>query len=142
MRTLIIGAAGRDFHDFLVLYRDDPSVEVVAFTATQIPYIDDRLFPADLAGPRYPQGIPIVSEQRLEQVIAEKDVQQAVFAYSDVSDAHVARLAARVNAAGADFVLPGTRTMLRSQKPVLSVGAVKWAMPLVTSSTSSRARVS
>ncbi|MHC4512375.1 MAG: GTPase [Planctomycetota bacterium] len=125
MRILILGAAGRDFHDYLVLYRDDPGVEVVAFTATQIPYIEDRRFPAEFAGPRYPDGIPIVSQDRLEEVIAAEGVQQAVFAYSDVSNDYVAHLAARVNATGADFVLPGARTMLPSNKPVLSVCAVR-----------------
>lgn len=125
MRIVILGAAGRDFHDFLVLYRDDPNVEVVAFTATQIPYIEDRRFPAELAGSRYPEGIPVVPEEELERVIAEHDVQQAVFAYSDVSNEYVARLAARVNAAGADFVLPGARTMIPSAKPVISVCAVR-----------------
>ncbi len=125
MRTLILGAAGRDFHDFLVLYRDDPNVDVVAFTATQIPYIDDRRFPAELSGARYPKGIPIVPEDDFEKLIAEKDVQQVVFAYSDVSNDYVARLGARANAAGADFVLAGARTMLRSKKPVLGIGAVR-----------------
>ncbi|MHC4079383.1 MAG: GTPase [Planctomycetota bacterium] len=125
MRILILGAAGRDFHDYLVLYRDDPDVEVVAFTATQIPYIEDRRFPAEFAGPRYPDGIPIVSQDRLEEVIAAEGVQQAVFAYSDVSNDYVAHLAARVNAAGVDFVLPGARTMIPATKPVLSVCAVR-----------------
>ncbi len=126
MRTVILGAAGRDFHDFLVLYRDDPNVEVVAFTATQIPYIDDRRFPPSLAGPRYPQGIPIVPEDDLEELLEREGIEQAIFAYSDVSNEYVARLAARVQAAGVDFVLPGgARTMLRSSKPVLSVCAVR-----------------
>jgi len=125
MRIAILGAAGRDFHDFLVLYRDDPNIEVVAFTATQIPYIDDRRFPAALAGPRYPQGIPIVPEDQLETLIAAQGVQQCVFAYSDVTNEHVASMAARVNAAGADLVLPGARTMLPSRRPVIGVGAVR-----------------
>jgi len=125
MRSVILGAAGRDFHDFLVLYRDDPNIDVVAITATQIPYIDDRRLPPELAGPRYPQGIPIVSEDELEALIAEHDVEQVVFAYSDVSNADVMRLAARANAAGADFVAPGARTMIRASKPVLSVCAVR-----------------
>lgn len=125
MRTVILGAAGRDFHDFLTLYRDDETVEVVAFTATQIPYIDDRRFPAALAGARYPEGIPIVPEGDLEDLIAREGVQQCVFAYSDVSNTHVARLAARVNAAGADFVLPGARTMIPGTKPILSICAVR-----------------
>ena len=126
MRIVILGAAGRDFHDFLTLYRDDPNVEVVAFTATQIPYIDDRRFPAELAGPRYPEGIPIVPEDELERLVAGGDIDQAVFAYSDVTNEYVAAMAARVNALGLDFVLPGGfRTMLRSDKPVLSVCAVR-----------------
>lgn len=125
MRTLILGAAGRDFHDFLVLYRDDPNVEIVAITATQIPYIDDRRVPPELSGPRYPDGVPIVAEEEMERLIAEKDIEQVVFAYSDVSIEDVARLAARANAAGADFVMPGARTMIPAQKPVMSVCAVR-----------------
>lgn len=125
MRIAILGAAGRDFHDFLVLYRDDPQVEVVAFTATQIPYIDDRRFPAALAGPRYPQGIPIVPERELERLIREQRLDAVVLAYSDLSNAEVAALGARANAAGADLILPGARTMLRCNKPVLSVCAVR-----------------
>ncbi len=125
MRIAVLGAAGRDFHDFLTLYRDDPDVEVVAFTATQIPYIDDRRFPAELAGPRYPHGIPIVPEDELEHLIAEHELQQVVFAYSDVTTDHVAHLAARANAAGADLVMPGARAMVRSTKPVIGVGAVR-----------------
>lgn len=125
MRVIICGAAGRDFHDFLVLYRDDPHIEVVAFTATQIPYISDRRFPAALAGPRYPHGIPIASEDRLEELIAAHRASQVVFAYSDVTEDHVMALAARVIAAGADLVLPGARTMLDSLRPVIGVGAVR-----------------
>ena len=125
MRTVILGAAGRDFHDFLVLYRDDPNTEVVAFTATQIPYIDDRRFPAALAGPRYPDGIPIVSEDELEALVERESVEQCVFAYSDVTNDYVARMAARVNALGCDFVLPGTRTMIPGKKPILSICAVR-----------------
>lgn len=125
MRIAILGAAGRDFHDFLVLYRDDPTVEVVAFTAAQIPHITDRRFPAALAGPRYPNGIPIVPEDDLERLITEEGVQQVVFAYSDVTVGHVASLAARANAAGADLVLPGARTMLPARRPVIGVGAVR-----------------
>ncbi len=126
MRIVILGAAGRDFHDYLTLYRDDPNVEVVAFTATQIPYIDDRRFPAALAGPRYPDGIPIVPEDDLEDLIAREQLDQAVFAYSDVSNEYVTRMAARVQAAGLDFVLPGGfRTMLASSRPVMAVCAVR-----------------
>jgi predicted GTPase len=123
--TLIAGAAGRDFHDFLVLYKEDPRVRVVAFTAAQIPYIDERRFPAALAGSAYPDGIPIHTEDELEALIDRHGVQQVVFAYSDVSNEHVDQLAARANAAGADFVLPGSRSMIPSTRPVLSVCAVR-----------------
>ncbi len=125
MKTIICGAAGRDFHDFLVLYRDDPSVDVVAFTATQIPYITDRRFPASLAGPCYPDGIPIYDESRLADLIHSHQVEQVVFAYSDVTESHVMALAGLVTAHGADFVLPGARSMLKSQRPVIGVGAVR-----------------
>lgn len=125
-RVLILGAAGRDFHDFNVVYRDDPGVDVVAFTATQIPGIANRRYPAALAGPRYPRGIPIEPEEALERLIAERAVDQVVFAYSDVSHEHVMHLASRVLAAGADFVLlGGRRTMLRAAKPVVAVCAVR-----------------
>jgi len=125
MRIAILGAAGRDFHDFLVLYRDDPTVEVVAFTATQIPYIDDRRFPAALAGPRYPHGIPIVPERELERLIRDERLDAVVLAYSDLSNAEVMGLSARANAAGADLILPGSRTMIQCSRPVLSVTAVR-----------------
>lgn len=126
VRVLILGAAGRDFHDFNLLYRDDPSVEVVAFTAAQIPHIDDRCYPAALAGPRYPRGIPIVPEGRLEDLIRTHAVDRVVFAYSDVSDAAVMALAQRCLALGAGFELPGpARTMLRSRRPVIAVSAVR-----------------
>ncbi|MCA9489004.1 MAG: hypothetical protein KC621_03760 [Myxococcales bacterium] len=125
MRIVICGAAGRDFHDYLTLYRDDPNVEVVAFTATQIPYIDERRFPAELAGDRYPRGIAVHPEEELERLIREHRVDQVVFAYSDVTEDHVMALGARAVAAGADLVLPGARTMLRSAKPVVGVGAVR-----------------
>ena len=126
MRILILGAAGRDFHDFNLLYRDDPAVEVVAFTAAQIPHIDDRRYPAVLAGARYPQGIPIVPEDRLEDLIRAHAVDRVVFAYSDVSDAAVMALPQRCLALGADFELPGpVRTMLRSCRPVIAVSAVR-----------------
>ena len=126
VRVLILGAAGRDFHDFNLLYRDDPSVEVVAFTAAQIPHIDDRRYPAALAGPRYPRGIPIVPEGRLEDLIRTHAVDRVVFAYSDVSDAAVMALAQRCLALGAGFELPGpARTMLRSRRPVIAVSAVR-----------------
>jgi predicted GTPase len=125
-RVLIMGAAGRDFHDFNVVYRDDPSVEVVAFTATQIPGIADRRYPPELAGERYPQGIPIRPEAELERLIPELDVDTVVFAYSDVSHEYVMHAASRALAAGADFELLGLkRTLLDSARPVVAVCAVR-----------------
>jgi predicted GTPase len=123
-RLLILGAAGRDFHDFNLAYRDDPEVEVVAFTAQQIPHIANRRYPPELSGPLYPDGIPIHEEDGLERLISELEVDACVMAYSDVSHEEVMHLASRVNAAGADFQLLGsTRTMLRSGKPVVAVCA-------------------
>ncbi len=125
-RVLIMGAAGRDFHDFNVVYRDDPSVEVVAFTATQIPGIADRRYPAELAGERYPAGIPIRPESELETLIHDLQVDTVVFAYSDVSHEQVMHAASRAMAAGADFELLGpARTMIDSSRPVVSVCAVR-----------------
>jgi predicted GTPase len=125
-RILIMGAAGRDFHNFNVFYRDNPDVEVVAFTATQIPNIEGRLYPPELAGARYPQGIPIYPESDLVKLIHEKQVDQVVFAYSDVPHEYVMRKASQVLAAGADFALLGTRhTQLKSSKPVVAVCAVR-----------------
>src|SRR5512143_2580408 len=95
VRVVILGAAGRDFHNFNVVYRDDPAVEVVAFTAAQIPGIANRRYPAALAGKRYPQGIPIVAEADLEAVCRDRNVEQVVFAYSDVPHTHVMHLASR-----------------------------------------------
>ncbi len=121
-----MGAAGRDFHDFNVVYRDDPAVRVVAFTATQIPGIAGRRYPAELAGPHYPEGIPIFPEAELERLIRDEAVDEVVFAYSDVSHETVMHAASRAMAAGADFRLLGpARTMLRSHRPVLAVGAVR-----------------
>lgn len=125
-RILILGAAGRDFHDFNVAFRSDPSVEVVAFTATQIPNIEGRKYPASLAGPHYPDGIPIHPEAELEALIEQHGVDEVVFSYSDVSHATVMHLGARAQSAGAGFRLLGPRTtMLRSSKPVVSVCAVR-----------------
>ena len=125
-RILIMGAAGRDFHDFNVVYRPDPSVEVVAFTAAQIPGIADRRYPAELAGDHYPHGIPILPEADLDQIVREAGVETVVFAYSDVSHETVMHAASRALAAGADFTLLGPeRTMLRSCRPVLAVGATR-----------------
>lgn len=125
-RVLILGAAGRDFHDFNLVFRDRPEVEVVAFTAAQIPNIAGRRYPAALAGALYPEGIPIEPEADLERLIAERRVDEAVFAYSDVAHVDVMHLASRVLAAGADFRLLGTRaTMLPATRPVVSICAVR-----------------
>jgi predicted GTPase len=125
-RVLVMGAGGRDFHNFNVVYRDDPEVEVVAFTATQIPGIADRTYPASLAGPRYPDGIPILPEEQLTALIAERDVDEVVFAYSDVSYGHVMHLASSALAAGADFSLLSARsTMIDSPIPVVAVCSVR-----------------
>lgn len=126
IRTLIMGAAGRDFHNFNTVYRDNDRHEVVAFTATQIPDIAGRRYPAALAGRLYPEGIPIFDEADLADLIARFHVDEVVFSYSDVSYAHVMHRAALVNAAGAHFVLLGSReTMLTSRKPVVAVCAVR-----------------
>jgi predicted GTPase len=125
-RVLIMGAAGRDFHNFNVAYRDDPQVEVVAFTATQIPFIDKRRYPPELAGSRYPQGIPIHSEDDLGGLIRDLSVDEVVFAYSDVSHEHVMHAASRTLAAGASFALLGPNdTMLDATVPVVAVCAVR-----------------
>ena len=126
IRVVIMGAAGRDFHNFNMVYRDDPDTEVIAFTATQIPEISDRLYPASLAGARYPQGIPIVDETELETLCRENKVDQVVFAYSDVTHAQVMNTASVVLSAGADFVILGPEhTMLRAKVPVITVTAVR-----------------
>jgi predicted GTPase len=123
-RVLILGAAGRDFHTFNVLYRDDPGVRVVAFTAQQIPHIADRRYPPTLAGEAYPEGIPIHPEEELEELVRELAVDRCVLAYSDLSHEQVMHLASRANAAGAAFELPSpSRTMLRSNRPVVAVCA-------------------
>lgn len=123
-RVLILGAAGRDFHNFNVFFRNHPDYEVVAFTATQIPFIENRRYPPELAGERHPHGIPILSEDELEQVILEQRIDVAVFSYSDVSYEHVMHVSARVMAAGASFLLLGpTQTMLKSSKPVVAICA-------------------
>jgi len=127
MKTVVImGAGGRDFHDFNVAYREDPSARVVAFTAAQIPGIDDRVYPASLAGPLYPNGIPIRPEDELEDLITRHDVHEVVLAYSDLSHADVMHKASRVLAAGASFTLLGPNdTMIPSRKPVIAVTAVR-----------------
>ncbi len=125
-RTIIQGAAGRDFHNFNLVYRDNPSYEVVAFTAAQIPDIDDRRYPAQLAGKLYPKGIPIVDEAELELAIRQHQVDEVVFSYSDVSHEFVMHWASRVIAAGANYRLLGAKdTMLSSSKPVVAVCAVR-----------------
>jgi predicted GTPase len=126
IRTLIMGAAGRDFHNFNVFFRNNPDYEVVAFTATQIPDIANRLYPKELAGSRYPAGIPIYAENDLVDLIREKKVDQVIFAYSDVPHEYVMHKASTVLAAGADFRLMGPHTtQLKSTKPVVSVCAVR-----------------
>lgn len=126
IRTIIMGAAGRDFHNFNVFFRDNPDYQVVAFTATQIPNIDERKYPAELAGALYPQGVPIYPEADLEKLIREHQVQQVIFAYSDVPHEYVMHRASAVMAAGADFRLMGPNTtMIQSTKPVVSVCAVR-----------------
>ena len=106
-RILIMGAAGRDFHNFNVLYRDNPDYEVVAFTATQIPDIEGRVYPAALAGKLYPEGIPIYAEEELPELIERLRVDQVVLAYSDISYEYVMSKAALVNACGASFTMVG-----------------------------------
>ncbi|HIQ00513.1 MAG TPA: GTPase [Anaerolineales bacterium] len=125
-RVIIMGAAGRDFHNFNVHFRDNPDVQVVAFTATQIPNIEGRRYPPELAGSLYPEGIPIHPEAELTDLIRRHQVDQVIFAYSDVSHEYVMHKASQVLAAGADFRLMGARsTMLESDKPVVAVCAVR-----------------
>jgi predicted GTPase len=125
-KVIIMGAGGRDFHNFNVVFRDDPETEVVAFTAAQIPGIDDRRYPASLAGPRYPDGIPIVPESELAALVRREEVDEVVLAYSDLSHQAVMHKASIALAAGADFRLLGPdATMLRSTKPVVAVCAVR-----------------
>jgi len=125
-RVLIMGAAGRDFHNFNVCFRDNPAYEVVGFTATQIPNISERRYPAQLAGTRYPEGIPIYEEEQIADLIPRLTVDLVVFAYSDVSHLHVMHKGSQVIAAGADFALLGfDATSLKSRKPVVSVCAVR-----------------
>jgi predicted GTPase len=125
-RIVILGAAGRDFHNFNVAYRNDPDIRVVAFTQAQIPRLHDRRYPASLAGPHYPDGIPIEDEADLETICQRERVDQVVFAYSDVSHATVMHLASRALAAGADFALLGPRrTTLRARVPVIAISAIR-----------------
>jgi len=124
--VIIIGAAGRDFHNFNTYFRDNDAYNVVAFTAAQIPDIEGRKYPAELAGSLYPDGIPIYAEDDLTRLIAELGVDDCVFSYSDVPYQHVMEVSALVNAAGANFVLLGPKdTQIKSVKPLISVGAVR-----------------
>jgi predicted GTPase len=126
MKVIILGAAGRDFHNFNVVFRDNPRYEVLAFTATQIPNIEGRRYPPELAGSLYPNGIPIEAEAHLERLIEAHRIEQVIFSYSDVPHEAVMHTASRALAKGADFRLLGPRaTMLRSTKPVVSVCAVR-----------------
>jgi predicted GTPase len=125
-RIAIAGAAGRDFHNFNRVYRDNEQFEVVAFTATQISGIANRRYPRSLAGDLYPEGIPIVDEAELESLCRREKIEQVVFAYSDVPHAEVMHLASRVMVAGADFLLLGPdRTMLQAKVPVIAISAVR-----------------
>ena len=121
-----MGAAGRDFHNFNVFYKDNEDYEVAAFTATQIPNIDDRKYPSELAGRLYPDGIPIYDEKELTGLIKEYMIDEVVFSYSDVSHEYVMHKASEVQAAGASFVIMGAeQTMLKSKVPVIAVCAVR-----------------
>jgi len=125
-KVIIMGAAGRDFHNFNVVYRDNEEYEVVAFTATQIPNIEGRKYPPELAGKLYPDGIPIYSEDEIDKIIKEKDVDEVVFSYSDVSYNYIMHKSAIVNKAGADFkLLSPAHTMIKSKKPVIAICAVR-----------------
>ncbi len=126
IRILIMGAAGRDFHNFNVYFRDNFDYQVIAFTATQIPNIDGRQYPPELAGSQYPDGIPIYAESNLVKLIHEEKIDQVIFAYSDVTHEYIMHKASIVLAAGADFRLMGTNnTQIKSTKPVVSVCAVR-----------------
>jgi predicted GTPase len=125
-RCVILGAAGRDFHNFNVYLRDNEYIEVVAFTATQIPNIDDRRYPPELAGTLYPRGIPILPELELHEIIEKENIQEVFFSYSDVSHEYVMHTAAKVNALGPTFSLLGPKvTMLKARVPVIAVCAVR-----------------
>ena len=121
-KVIIMGAGGRDFHDFNVAFRNDPDTQVVAFTATQIPGIDDRVYPPSLAGPLYPEGIPIRPEEELTDLVREHGVDEVILAYSDLKHETVMHKASLALSAGADFRLLGPdATMLGSSKPVVAV---------------------
>ncbi len=125
-KVVIMGAAGRDFHNFNVFFRDNPDYQVIAFTAAQLPGIAGRVYPPELAGPRYPDGIPIIPEEELPQIIEEKGVDVVVFAYSDISFNYIMERASIAQSCGADFMLLGPKsTMLKSEKPVIAVTAAR-----------------
>jgi predicted GTPase len=126
IKTIIMGAAGRDFHNFNVFFKENTDYKVEAFTATQIPNIEGRLYPPELSGPNYPEGIPIYAEDDLLKLIKENQIEQVVFSYSDVPYGYLMHKASAVLAAGADFRLMGTAsTQIKSIKPVVSVCAVR-----------------
>ena len=126
IKTLIMGAAGRDFHNFNTFYRNNDQYDVAAFTATQIPNIEGRVYPAELAGDLYPNGIPIYDESELLNLISEHNIEEVVFSYSDLSHVDVMHKGAIVNAAGADFKMMGmARTAVKSTKPVIGICAIR-----------------
>ena len=123
---VIMGAAGRDFHVFNCMYRDDEDFNVVAFTATQIPHIEDRRYPVELAGPLYPDGIPIVPEEQLDGLVASGDVDEVIFAYSDVSNAYIKAMRSRVEGNGVAFsTFDIEASMIASKKPVIAITAIR-----------------
>ncbi|SVA99134.1 uncharacterized protein METZ01_LOCUS151988, partial [marine metagenome] len=125
-KTLIMGAAGRDFHNFNTFYRDNDQYDIIAFTATQIPDIEDRIYPSELAGSLYPNGIPIYDESELLSLISKHNIEEVVFSYSDLSHVDVMHKGAIVNAAGADFKMMGMRrTAVKSTKPVIGICAIR-----------------
>ena len=126
IKTIIMGAAGRDFHNFNVVYRNNNNYEVIAFTAAQIPDIEGRMYPSVLSGPLYPEGVPIFDENNLEDLIKEHSIEEVVFSYSDISHEAVMHKASRIIATGAHFkLLGGEQTMIKSTKPVISICAVR-----------------
>ena len=126
VKTIIMGAAGRDFHNFNLIYRDNDKYEVVAFTATQIPDIESRLYPAELAGNLYPDGIPVYDESKLKELIEDNNVEEVIFSYSDIAHEDVMHKASKVMAWGAHFKILGSySSMVKSTKPVIAIGAVR-----------------
>jgi predicted GTPase len=126
IKTIILGAAGRDFHNFNTYFRDNKKYDVIAFTATQIPDIEDRTYPPELAGPQYPSGIPIYNEKDITQLINEYGIDQVVMSYSDISHLLVMQKASKILAYGPDFRLMGTKhTCIKSSKPIVAICAVR-----------------